>query len=165
MEPNDAPVSLAGRPTTSMELALSVASDSTEPSPRSPILLDLSSPHGQPTAAWRLVERWQDEALRMMERPGVAVERETWCVQLEEELKVMLKRLHAHAVSPDMGLMLSPDPAQVLQQPSAPPSSTISTEQETPATQELLEEPVVAKPRRARAVSPTFDGSEEEEVM
>jgi hypothetical protein len=82
-----------------MELALSIASESTEPSQRSPVLLDLSSPNGQPTAAWRLVKRWQDEALRMMELPGVAVERETWCDQLEEELKVMMKRLHAHGLS------------------------------------------------------------------
>jgi hypothetical protein len=37
-----------GSPTTSMELTLSIASESTEPSPRSPVLLDLSSPNGQP---------------------------------------------------------------------------------------------------------------------
>ena len=47
---------------------------------------------------------------------------------------------------------------------SAPPPSTISTEQETPSTQEP-EELAVAKPRKARAVSPTFDGSEEEEMV
>ena len=44
------------------------------------------------------------------------------------------------------------------------PPSTISTEQETPSTQEP-EELAVAKPRKARAVSPTFDGSEEEEMV
>ena len=79
---------------TSLELGSGVSEDS-QPSP---ILLDLSSPGGATTDAWRLVDDWHREAEIAMDHTGVPID--IWCDELEEYLQVMLARIRARAEAP-----------------------------------------------------------------
>jgi hypothetical protein len=97
----------------------------------SPILLDLTSPSVVATEAWRLVDRWQAEAMLAMDTVTASrAHAESWRQDLRQELALMLRRLDAHVDGPcDRDVMRS-SPSLQPSQPSI--ASSISTEQETP---------------------------------
>lgn len=117
----------------------------------SPILLDLTSPSAVATEAWRLVDRWQAEAMLAMDMASGA-HAESWRQELRQELALMLKRLDAHVDGPCDHDVMRSSPSQQPSQPSI--ASSISTEQETP---DMLD----AQHRVRRPVSPTFDTEEQ----
>ena len=107
----------------------------------SPILLDLTSPSAVATEAWRLVDRWQAEAMLAMDMASGA-HVESWRQELRQELALMLKRLDAHVDGPCDHDVMRSSPSQQPSQPSI--ASSISTEQETPDMLDAQHAPRVA---------------------